>query len=116
MAERKAVRVERQFTPVERSRWEKQVAQIEAEKPEINKWMDLVLAEQDALRQAIATALQSARTESGLTLSELQERTGIDQSQLSRLMNSGGQNPTVNTLQRIAIACGKRLVVSLLDE
>ena len=98
------------FTPEQRTKWEKQIALIEAEKPELEKLAG-ILAEQDALREAIATALQSAREKSGLTLAELQERTGIDPSQLSRLLKTGGTNPTVSTLSRLAEALGKKLVV-----
>ena len=99
------------FTPEQRTKWEKQVALIEAEKPELEKLAGNLLAEQDALREAIATALQSAREKSGLTLAELQERTGIDPSQLSRLLRTGGTNPTVSTLSRLAEALGNKLVV-----
>jgi transcriptional regulator with XRE-family HTH domain len=45
-------------------------------------------------------------------LSDIEERTGIGRSALSRLENETEPNPTVVTLTRYAEALGKKLVVS----
>ncbi len=99
------------MTAEQSAKWEHDVALIEAEKPEINKWAASAMADQEVLGEAIAAGLQSARQESGLTLADLAERTGIDQCQLSRLLNTGDTDPTVNTLQRIAKSLGRTLVI-----
>lgn len=50
----------------------------------------------------------SARRESGLTQKELSERSGVKQSNISRI-ESGLSSPTVATLQKIAEGMGKHL-------
>lgn len=59
--------------------------------------------------------LRAEREARGLSLRDLQEATGIPRSQLSRLENGIGTNPTIATLDRIARALGFRLLVSLVD-
>jgi len=58
-----------------------------------------------------------APNELGLSLADLQTRTGIDRARLSRLLSESGVvgNPTVRTLERLAAALGKRVVLSLQD-
>jgi predicted transcriptional regulator len=53
-------------------------------------------------------AIIVARTEQNLTQAELAERTGIRQSNISRIEN-GNCSPTVATLQQIAGGVGKTL-------
>ena len=53
-------------------------------------------------------AIIAARTEQNLTQKELAERTGIRQSNISRIEN-GNSSPTVATLQQIAHGIGKTL-------
>ena len=57
---------------------------------------------------AIIQAIIDARQETGLTQRELSERTGIAQSDISKLEN-GNANPSIKTLQRLAKAMGKSL-------
>ena len=66
--------------------------------------------EYDALRPelAIIQAMIDARKQSGLTQKELAERTGITQSDISRLEN-GSANPSLKTLQRLAEGMGMQL-------
>ena len=59
----------------------------------------------------IMKAMIAARMETGITQQQLSERTGINQSNLSRIENGNG-NPSVSTLQRIASALGKKLSIS----
>jgi DNA-binding XRE family transcriptional regulator len=59
--------------------------------------------------------LKKAREESGLSLSDVAERSGIDKAALSRLENGVQANPTVETLFRYAAALGKRLRWQLED-
>lgn len=67
-----------------------------------------------ALRETFQV-LKAERQAQGVTLQELQERTGIGRGALSRLENEPDPNPTVRTLQRYAAALGKQIVVSLTD-
>lgn len=62
---------------------------------------------------AFVAELRAARLETGISLSEMESRTGIHKSALSRLENSPTPNPTVGTLQRYAAALGKQLHLSL---
>lgn len=63
-----------------------------------------------------AELLQSERQAQGLSLSEVQERTGIGRAALCRLENLVDANPTISTLSRIADALGKRLVIALQEK
>ena len=55
-------------------------------------------------------AIIGARIESNMTQKELAEKTGIRQSNISRIEN-GTTSPTVDTLARIAEGMGKKLVI-----
>lgn len=69
-----------------------------------------VKAEYDALEPefAIIQAMIDARKASGLTQKQLSEKTGIAQSDISKLEN-GSANPSIRTLQRLAQGMGMRL-------
>lgn len=58
----------------------------------------------------LASAIISARDHAGLTQEELAERMQAKQSLVARL-ETGGQNTTVKTLQRIAEATGTHLKI-----
>ena len=58
----------------------------------------------------VMCALIEARTDAGMTQKELSERSGIRQSNISRIEN-GTCSPTIATLQALAKGLGKRLVV-----
>lgn len=55
-------------------------------------------------------AIIAARMESNLTQKELAQRTGIRQSNTSRIEN-GNSSPTIATLQQIARGMGKTLYI-----
>lgn len=59
-----------------------------------------------------AALVRTARTEAGLTQAALAARLGTTQSVVSR-WERGDDEPRLSTLQRIARACGQRLVLSL---
>lgn len=61
---------------------------------------------------ASAKAVAAARAQAGLSQKELAERTGIDQSDISKI-ERGVANPSVSTLERIAAALGGELSVSI---
>ena len=59
---------------------------------------------------AIIQAMIDARKESGITQKELSERTGIAQSDISKL-ERGNANPSLRTLQRLAEGMGMKLKI-----
>lgn len=72
-------------------------------------------AEYEALEPefAIIQAIIDARKSSGLTQKQLSERTGIAQSDISKL-ESGNANPSLKTMQRLASGMGMKLKVEFL--
>ena len=58
----------------------------------------------------VMRAIIGARIESNMTQKELAEKTGIRQSNISRIEN-GTSSPTVDTLQRLAAGMGKKLCI-----
>jgi len=62
--------------------------------------------------EEIARSIREARAQVGLSQKQLSERTGIDQSDISKL-ERGLSNPSVATLERIAFALGGTLEVSI---
>ena len=85
----------------------------------VNQHLDLaqqcakqIKKEWDALQpqRAIIQAMIDARKESGLTQKELSERTGIAQSDISKL-ERGNANPSLRTLQRLAEGMGMKLKI-----
>ena len=66
-----------------------------------------VRAEYDALEPefSLMKAMIDARRQAGLTQSQLAERTGISQSDISKFERGGG-NPSLKTLRRLAAGLG----------
>lgn len=76
-------------------------------------------SEREASRDQVQTLLhelKAAREAAGLSLSDLQDRTGMDRSALSKLETGRRPNPTLETLIRYAVAVGKRVEIGLVDE
>lgn len=73
--------------------------------PEFSAEYEAMRPEYEAIRAMIA-----ARLESRMTQKELAEKTGIRQSNISRIEN-GSASPTIDTLSRIAAGMGKRLKI-----
>ena len=66
------------------------------------------------LHQAMAW-LKKEREKQGMTLAGLSELTGIDQGALSRLETGKNDNPTYDTISRVAAALGKVIRWSFQD-
>lgn len=60
--------------------------------------------------------LKSIREASGISLTELAVRTGMTVSNLSRLENMAGPNPTIETLRRYAQAIGYRIAIEVVAD
>lgn len=62
----------------------------------------------------IMRLIVEGRQECGLSQREVAERCGMKQSNVSRL-ETGGGNPTVSTLQKLAHCFGKKLEIRFVD-
>jgi predicted transcriptional regulator len=116
MTTRQAKRVRRELSPEEEQRWRRAADDAESEKGEILARGRQIKAARRRAGVAICDALKllkSERQAQGLSLADVEERTGIGRGALSRLENETEPNPTVVTLTRYAQALGKKLVVSL---
>jgi DNA-binding XRE family transcriptional regulator len=67
---------------------------------------------QEELRRTV-DKLQQRREELGLSLSDIEARSGLKKSALSRLENNPDANPTLLTLYRYAIALGVRFTTNV---
>jgi ABC-type phosphate transport system auxiliary subunit len=116
MAKERGKRIYRKATEAERTRHMKIREQIADELPDIKRRarqrLSLLKKEGTPLRQVLA-ALRAERKRQGLSLADINARTGIDRAALSRLENHEDANPTLATLERYAEAVGKQMVVLL---
>jgi hypothetical protein len=119
MPRREARHIQGELTDSQRARVAEARRLIQGEATEIRRKAKKYKEEHDAAQPTLneaARLLKAERVRQGLSLSEIQERTGIDPPNLSRLENDTGANPTVTTLTRYAEALGKRLLVMLSDQ
>lgn len=116
MSKEQGKRIYRKATEEERARHAKVREQIADELPDIRRRaterLALLKKEGTPLRQVLA-ALRAERERQGLSLADINERTGIDRAALSRLENNEDANPTLATLERYAEAVGRQMVVLL---
>ena len=116
-------RIYQQATSEELARHALVREQVAAELPEIKRRglerLDLLKKAGTPLRQVplrqVLAALRDERERQGLSLADINARTGIDRAALSRLENNEDANPTLATLERYAEAIGKQLLVMLSD-
>lgn len=73
---------------------------------------ETICEEQPLTDHPAAHAVAAARALSGLSQKQLAQKTGIDQSDISKI-ERGTANPSISTLERIAKALGGRLTVSI---
>jgi DNA-binding phage protein len=112
----KAKRIRGADTPEERERYKQVLAEVERDKPEILARGRELKRGRDELLKEVMSLLNEAKQAGDLSLAELQRRTGIERATLSRLLSDSSSNPTLSTLNRLAAAFGKRLVVTLEDK
>lgn len=109
-------RVYRELSADEQTRLDRARAETEAMRDEI-------LAEGRARKRALEIsrsqvrntidALRAERERLGLSLADIESRSGLKRSALSRLENDRAANPTMLTLQRYASAVGMRVVAGV---
>ncbi len=102
---RKAKRITIELTPeqIEQLRRDRETI-LREEKDELTSWANK--QRRETVRGEIAEVaklLKSERKSQGLSLADVEEKTGISRAALSRLENVADANPTVGTLQRIAL-------------
>jgi hypothetical protein len=115
MTKRQPKRIRRELTPDEDQRLLRARNEAECEKDEIQAAGRQILAARRRAEVALRDALKFLKAErqaQGLSLSDVEQRSGIGRGALSRLENETEPNPTVVTLTRYAQALGKTLVVS----
>jgi DNA-binding XRE family transcriptional regulator len=116
---RKAKRVRRTFSSAERRKHRDTHKRVDAERDEILAEARRRKHAQDALAAELRHAfrlLKMERQAQGLSLADMQERTGMNRSAISRLENDDSANPTIETLTRYAEALGKHLAITLTDK
>ena len=116
MARERGKRIYRKATDEERTRHAKVRELIAEELPDIKRRahgrLALLKKEGTPLRQVLGE-LRAERERQGLSLADINKRTGIDRAALSRLENNTEANPTLETLERYAEAMGKQMIVLL---
>jgi transcriptional regulator with XRE-family HTH domain len=118
----KAQRVFRanQKTAEERARERALREKLQKEKPSLEDLIRTGACDPDAVMtmgmyfdvQRALQALKREREQSGLSIGDVAERSGLDRAVVSRLENGKQDNPTVATLMRYAAAVGKRFLWS----
>lgn len=73
---------------------------------------ETIREEKPAAFVLVGNVVAAARARKGISQKELSERSGIDQSDISKI-ERGIANPSVNTLNRIAQALGANLQISM---
>jgi len=116
MTQRKIERVSRgrRLSAEEAAYYRRARDEADTRRDEIKAYVRSRIAEMAELRQVFAK-LQQARQAQGLSLTDVQQRTGIDRSSLAKLEKGLQPNPTLDTVIRVAAAVGKRVVVDLVD-
>jgi len=103
----------RRLTDEEAERYQKIRAQVAAELPEIRRRAKA--AKPRVLLKHVLKKLREERQRQGLSLADVNARSGIDRGTLSKLENEDDPNVTMNTLIRYAEAVGKSVFVQLED-
>jgi len=104
---------ERQLTDEEAERYDQIRRQVAAEMPEIRRRAEA--AKPRILFKCVLKTLKEERQRQGLSLADVNARSGIDRGTLSKLENEEDPNVTMNTLMRYAEAVGKTILVQLDD-
>ena len=105
--------------PKNAAEWKQLDAELAGEKDEVMAAARESKAAFDAIAPELRDVLQLLKAErqaQGLSLSEIETRSGLAKSKLSRLENDPECNPTLSTLRRYATALGKKLSVRLTDQ
>ena len=109
-------RVYRDLTPQQRQRLDAARAETESSKDEILAEGRIRKQAWEAMRREVAQTIAMLRAERerlGLSLADVEARSGLKPSAISRLENDPQANPTLLTLQRYAAALNMTLVTTI---
>jgi DNA-binding XRE family transcriptional regulator len=98
----------RELTQAQQDKYAKLRKQLDAEKSDIMRQAKAFFNAQEESRKIVAL-LKAERVRQGLSLADIQERTGITRGAISVLENADDPNPTIHTLQKYAQAVGARV-------
>ena len=104
----------RPLTDEETEHYQRIREQIAAELPDIRRRARA--AKPRILLKHVLKKLREERQRRGLSLADINARSGIDRGTLSKLENEEDPNVTMNTLMRYAEAVGKVILVQLEEE
>ncbi len=104
----------RKLTPQEAARYRQLRADIAREQPAIDAQIRAELAEQREWA-AVFVELKQVRQSLGLSLEDIEARTGIDRSTVARLETGQPANFTLDMVRKYAQAVGKRALVTIAD-
>ena len=107
----KRITRDRRLTGEEADRYQRIRQQVAAELPDIRQRARA--AKPRILLKHVLKKLREERQRQGLSLADLNLRSGIDRGTLSKLENEDDPNVTMNTLMRYAEAVGKVILVQL---
>ena len=116
---RTAKRIVRDLTPEEASRLEGARQEAEDNRDEILREGRVAKQAWLAMRRDVDEVIRCLREERkrlGLSLADVEARSGLRRSALSRLENDKNANPTLLTLQRYAAALGATLRTNLVSQ
>lgn len=109
----KRITRDRPLTDEEKAKYRQIREQVADELPEIKRRAKT--AKPRILLKQVLKALREERERKGISLAELNERTGLDRGSLSKLENDDDPNVTINTLLRYAEGIGKTILVEIGD-
>ena len=110
----KRIMRDRRLTDEEAERYQRIREQVAGELPEIRRRARA--AKPRILLKHVLKKLREERQHQGLSLAEINARSGIDRGTLSKLENEEDPNVTMNTLMRYAQALGKVILVQLAED
>jgi DNA-binding Xre family transcriptional regulator len=105
-------RTVRPLTPNERRRADAALAEFEADREQIIAHGQRLFERLEKLQDAVRL-LKAEREAQGLSLADIEARSGITRAALSRLENDPHPNPTLQTLNRLADALNVELTLGL---
>ena len=109
-------RIFREPTAEQAANYRKIREMIAAEIPEIKEEAQALREKRTAQLDHAIRLLKAERELRGLSLADIEERTGLSKSAISKLENNDSANPTVNTLSRYADALGMTLAIVLTEK
>jgi DNA-binding phage protein len=110
----KVHRIHRKLTDRERQRYQRLVAEVDAEKDDMLQQAREAFDRMDRIDDVVE-ALTALRRAKGLTVTEVARRAGMHKPNVTRLESVTHVNPTLDTLLRYAEAIGAEIRIAIID-